>query len=200
MKDNDAKTLEYYDSHSQAFANTTLEVGFTDIQDGFLKYLEPGASILDFGCGSGRDSRYFLSKGYRVEASDGSEEMVKIASENTGIPVRYMLFDELNEVKKYDGIFACASILHVPYAQLPEILKKIRTALKPKGIFYVSFKYGTFEGYRNGRYFTDLNEEKFAELLKSVGGFEILEQHISLDVRPGREEEKWLNVFLQKEQ
>lgn len=191
-------TLEYYDSHSAAFTGDTLEVGFTEIQDWFLSYLKPGAAILDFGCGSGRDSRYFLQKGYAVEAADGSEAMVEIAAKNTGIKVRRMLFGELDEQEKYDGIFACASILHVPMKELPDILTRIRNALKNEGIAYVSFKYGDFEGERNGRYFTDLNEERLENLLKEVPGLKLEEQRITSDVRPGRAEEKWLNAILRK--
>ena len=103
-------TLDYYDQNAEGFAAGTLDVKFTAIQDRFLGYLAPGALILDFGCGSGRDSRYFLSRGYKVEACDGSEQMVKIAGKTAGIPVKQMLFDELCEVERYDGIFACASI------------------------------------------------------------------------------------------
>ena len=103
-------TLDYYDQNAEGFAAGTLDVKFTAIQDRFLGYLAPGALILDFGCGSGRDSRYFLSRGYKVEACDGSEQMVKIAEKTAGIPVKQMLFDELSEVERYDGIFACASL------------------------------------------------------------------------------------------
>lgn len=191
-------TLGYYDDKSEQFAGSTVDLEFTDIQDGFLRFLEPGALILDFGCGSGRDSRYFLDKGYRVEAIDGSEEMVRIASEVTGLPVRHMLFQDLNETEKYDGIFACASILHVPYGELNGILAKMKDAVKTNGIIYVSFKYGDFEGYRNGRYFTDLDETRFRELLEKVGGMTIAEERITSDARPDRKEEKWLNVILRK--
>lgn len=198
MSDNVKKTLDYYNLQFGQYSETTVDLEFSDIQDRFLKYLEPGALILDFGCGSGRDSRYFLQKGYAVEASDGSEEMVRIATETAGIPVKKMLFSELDETEKYDGIFACASILHVPYAELPDILKRVHKALKLQGIFYTSFKYGDFEGERNGRYFTDLNEEKLAELLQCCGGFTTVEQWISSDTRPGRSDEKWLNVIVRK--
>ena len=197
-------TLDYYNRNSGKFTVSTVDVEFTDIQDWFLKYLEPGALILDFGCGSGRDSKYFLSKGYKVEACDGSEEMVRIASETAGIPVRRMLFEELSEVERYDGIFACASILHVPYAGLSDILARVERALKTGGILYVSFKYGTFEGERNGRYFTDMTMERLEECLKACGGenagskLEIVESRITGDVRPGRGDEKWLNVILRK--
>ena len=191
-------TLDYYNQNSKQFVHDTQDVKFTEIQDYFLSYLKPGASILDFGCGSGRDTKYFLGKGYSVEAIDGSEELVKIARANTGIDVKQMLFQDLNETERYDGIFACASILHVPYTELPDIMKRMHQALKQSGIAYISFKYGTFEGERNGRYFTDLNEEKLQDLLKEVPGFAVESIRITGDARPGRSDEKWLNVILRK--
>ena len=200
-----SSTLDYYDRNCAEFVSDTVDITFTDIQDRFLSYLEPGALILDFGCGSGRDSRYFLSRGFRVEACDGSAEMVRIASETAGIPVRKMLFDELSEVERYDGIFACASILHVPYSGLADILVKIERALKKGGAAYISFKYGDFEGERSGRYFTDMNEERLRERLaaaaeKEAGpGLKIIDLWITGDARPGREKEKWLNVILRKD-
>ena len=190
------KTLTYYNTNAHRFTSDTLNVEFSNIQDSFLAQLPPGALILDFGCGSGRDSRYFLQKGYRVEACDGSEEMVKAATRNAGIPVKKMLFSELNEENRYDGLFACASILHVPSKELPDILTRMKRAVKPGGILYISFKYGTFEGIRNGRYFTDLTEESLHAILDRVGGLEIIRTGITGDARPGREDEKWLNVLL----
>jgi len=190
------KTLTYYNTNANRFTSDTLDVEFSTIQDSFLAQLPAGALILDFGCGSGRDSRYFLQKGYRVEACDGSEEMVKAATRNAGIPVKKMLFSELNEENRYDGIFACASILHVPSKELPDILTRMKRAVKPGGILYVSFKYGTFEGIRNGRYFTDQTEESLHAILDRVGGLEIIRTGITGDARPGREDEKWLNVLL----
>ena len=197
-------TLEYYNRNAGSFTSTTVDVEFTDIQDWFLKFLEPGALILDFGCGSGRDSRYFMSKGFRVEACDGSEEMVRAASKTAGIPVRKMLFEELDEVERYDGIFACASILHVPFEELPDILAKMERALKDDGAIYVSFKCGTFEGERNGRYFTDMTLERLQECLEAAAGkygekgLQVVESRVTGDVRPGRESEKWLNAILKK--
>ena len=190
------KTLTYYNTNAHRFTSDTLDVEFSTIQDSFLAQLPAGALILDFGCGSGRDSRYFLQKGYRVEACDGSEEMVKAGTRNAGIPVKKMLFSELNEENRYDGIFACASILHVPSKELPDILTRMKRAVKPGGILYVSFKYGTFEGIRNGRYFTDQTEESLQVILDKVGGLEIIRTGITGDARPGREDEKWLNVLL----
>ena len=99
---------------------------------------------------------------------------------------------------KYNGIWACSSILHLNKTDLKQVIGNIRDALLPSGIFYTSFKYGNFESVRNGRYFTDLTEASFAELINEVSGFEIIEEWITSDVRPGREEEKWLNVILKK--
>lgn len=192
-------TLDYYNHNSSRFAADTLDVKFTEIQDRYLRYLAPGALILDFGCGAGRDSRYFASKGFRVEACDGSKEMVRIASENAGIPVKRMLFSELSEVERYDGIFACASILHVPYAELPDVFERMRRAVKSEGTIYVSFKYGEFEGERNGRFFTDMNEERLGSILQTTPQLIAIEKWVSGDARPGRESEKWLNVILRKE-
>ena len=199
MSDITNKTLEYYNEKSDLFVGDTVDLEFSSIQDSFLKYLEPESLILDFGCGSGRDSRYFMSKGFKVEAIDGSEEMVKIASKVTGLPVKQMMFNELDENERYDGIFACASILHVPFKELPDIIARLKKAVKKNGYIYVSFKYGDYEGYRNGRYFTDLNEERFKSLLEEVKGLTVIEETITSDARKGREDEKWLNVILRKD-
>lgn len=199
MKTEEIKTtIEYYNNNAEQFADTTKGVGFANIQMRFLSKLPHGGGILDFGCGSGRDTRYFLNQGYRVVAIDGSERLCKLASEYTGISVKNMLFQELADVEIYDGVWACSSILHLPYDDLKEVMKKIATALKEQGIFYTSFKYGTFEGQRNGRYFTDMSEEKFADLVKVIPVFEMEEQWTTTDVRQGREKEKWLNVMLRK--
>lgn len=150
------------------------------------------------GCGSGRDTKYFLEKGFKVDAVDGAEELCKRASEFAGIEVRQMLFQELNEVSKYDGIWACSSILHLPKSELEAVLRKMLIALKDNGVIYTSFKYSDFEGMRNGRYFTDFTLEAFQEFIKKIHGTTMEEYWITGDVRPGRGEEKWLNLLLRK--
>lgn len=192
------KTLVYYNQNAEAFIKNTISVDFKATEERFLEKLPGSSKILDFGCGSGRDTKYFLSKGYHVTAIDGSEELCRLASEYTGVPVRHMLFQELDEEDVYDAIWACSSILHLPYDELKSVLCKMSQALKQSGIVYTSFKYGTFEGERNGRYFTDMTEEKFEKLLEEVKAFQIEEQWISSDVRPDRGDEKWLNLILRK--
>ena len=191
-------TLSYYNTNTSSFVESTQSVQMTEAWDKFTSKLPQAASILDFGCGSGRDTKYFLEHGYKVEATDGSEELCKLASEFTGIQVKNQLFTELDETNKYDGVWACSSILHASKVELHDIFKKVAVALKPNGIFYTSFKYGEFEGERRGRYFTDMTEDSFNLLVKETECFTIIEEWISCDARPGRESEKWLNVILQK--
>lgn len=215
------ETLDYYEEHAQEFAQATLNADLSSTQDFFLSFLHAGGKILDFGCGAGRDSLYFLKKGFQVTAADGSEKMCAIAARNTGLPVRQMLFNELDAVNEYDGIWACSSILHLGKEELKDVLSKMIKALKGSGIIYLSFKYGNFEGERNGRYFTDFTETAFdnflkgipeagslysaaglqsepAETAKDTGGQGFPFYWITPDARPGREEEKWLNILLKK--
>ncbi len=194
----EADTITFYENHAVDFVKNTREVDFKATQMRFLKKLNSGAHILDFGCGSGRDTRFFIDQGYQVSAMDGAKELCRLASEYTKIPVEHRKFEELNEIAVYDGIWACSSILHVPIAELQGIFRRMAAALKEKGIVYTSFKYGEFEGMRNGRYFTDMTEAKLETLLEIAGAFTLEEQWITSDVRPGREEEKWLNLILRK--
>lgn len=115
-------TLKYYNQNANQFVQGTLSVDFKRMQDRFLNKLLDGAYVLDFGCGSGRDTKYFREKGYQMDATDGSEELCKIASDYTGINVKQMLFEELCDINKYDGIWACSSILHLSKEALLTVL------------------------------------------------------------------------------
>ena len=192
------ETINYYNVNAKEFIETTTFVEFHTMQKKFLDKLPAVSTILDFGCGSGRDTKYFSEQGHQVDAIDGSVELCKLASEYTGIEVKHMYFHELSAVEKYDGIWACSSILHLPMEELEDVMKKMQKALKPNGIIYTSFKYGTFSGERNGRFFTDMTEETFGELLEKIPGLNMEEQWVTSDVRPGRGEEKWLNILLRK--
>lgn len=198
MTDTTSTTLNYYNQNADSFIQGTVSVDFSQVQDKFLERLNVGDCILDFGCGSGRDTKYFLKKGMVVDAIDGSVNLCKLASEYTGIKVQNILFQELDEQEKYDGIWACASILHLPKEELSVVLDKMIAALKKNGIIYTSFKYGDFEGERNGRYFIDFTVESFKEFIENVADVEIVEYWITGDVRQGRGEERWLNIILQK--
>ena len=193
-------TINYYNQNAENFIANTQNADMHPTQERFLRLLDANTSILDFGCGSGRDTKYFLEKGYQVTATDGSAELCRLASEFIGIKVKEMLFDELDAMNQYDGIWACSSILHLPKKELLPVIQKMCEALKDNGIIYTSFKYGDFEGERNGRYFTDFTEKTFREYIEKVPELTIEEAWITSDVRPGRGEEKWLNLILRKNQ
>lgn len=191
-------TLEYYNKNAKEFVKDTAYIDFSKHQKRFLDKLCVGDLILDFGCGSGRDTKYFLSKGLNVEAIDGSKEMCKLASEYTGIKVKQMRFQDLAEVNRYNGIWACASILHLCEEELLSVINKMIIALKDNGIIYISFKNSEFEGIRNGRYFNDFTVEKFNKFMKDISNVYIEDTWITGDLRHGKENEKWLNLMLRK--
>ena len=188
---------KYYTEHAKDFIEGTINCDMS-IQYGFFeKYLSKNAKkIMDLGFGSGRDSLYFKSKGYKVCAIDPTQEFCDNAKKLGLDDVRCLTAQELDFHNEFDGIWACASLLHVPSNELNDVLKKCSKALKENGVMYCSFKYGEYEGIRNERYFTDLNEESFKRFLKDTN-LVMLETLITKDVRPDREE-RWLNVILSK--
>lgn len=192
------KTIDYYNKNADEFIENTLHADMHDAQDKFLAFMNKGSLILDFGCGSGRDTEYFMKKGFRVEATDGSARLCKMTSARLGITVKQMLFQELSTLDYYDGIWACSSILHLAKTELDDVLRKMAAALHSDGVIYTSFKYGLFEGERNGRLFTDFTEASFEEFICRIPELGIIEQWITEDVRPEKHDEKWLNLLLKK--
>jgi len=192
-------TIDFYNQNAEDFIENTVNADMSELYRCFQNYVKPGANILDFGCGSGRDSKYFIEHGYHVTAIDGSEFLCREASQYIGQDVECMLFNQLRSENEFDGIWACSSILHVPADELPDIFRRLYKALKSGGYIYASFKYGDFSGDRNGRHFTNLTEEKLENLLSTVPGLNIIETHITGDVREGRADEKWLNIIIMKE-
>jgi len=197
-KSTTAQTIAYYNQNAASFSDDTLEVKFSRLQDQFASYLPKGARVLDLGCGSGRDARVFKSRGYQVVAVDGSQQMCEIASRVIGQPVACALFDEYEPQGSFDGIWACSSLLHVPLEDLPGLLSKYADHLKPGGVFYLSFKYGSSQGMRGGRWFTNLDEQALRDLLAQVPQLQADRVLVTQDVRPGRADEQWLNAFCKR--
>ncbi|MDO6355149.1 methyltransferase domain-containing protein [Caloramator sp. CAR-1] len=191
-------TINYYNENAIDFYNNTKDANMAELYEKFLTFLPKGAKILDLGCGSGRDTKFFLENGYECVAADASIEMVKLSSELTGKKTLHLRFDEIDFDEEFDGVWACASLLHARRSEMDDIFKRIYKALRKDGIFYSSFKYGDKEEFRNGRFFNFYDEKSFNELLKRNGYFELLEMFITTDVREGRQDEKWLNVLVRK--
>ena len=132
----------YYDAHANEYAELTMKADMSLAYDRFLVYLTAGAGILDAGCGSGRDSLCFIKKGYDVTMLDASAGMCRCAEKLTGRKALCMKFDEIEFVDRFDGIWACASLLHVSEKELENVLEKFHRALKRDGVIYASWKYG----------------------------------------------------------
>ena len=198
------RTLSFYNSNASSFIERTVAADVGTLRERFIKYIPQNGYVLDFGCGSGRDTKCFLEAGFKVDAVDGSEELCTAASEYSSVKVQCMDFFELDAKEQYDGIWACASVLHVEKSRIPKLLEVLYRALKKGGVLYLSFKYGDHDGFRDGRHFTDLNETGFSELLDSLycesvtrDEFELVDEWKSEDVRGGKNVE-WLNVILRK--
>lgn len=191
------KTIDYYNANAAVIAAGTENADMSECRERFLGYMTLGEAILDAGCGSGRDMIAFRDAGYNVSGFDASEELCRIATEKTGIPVRQMRFEELEGEAEYDGIWACASLLHVARADLPDVMNRLHRLLKPDGILYASFKYGSGERVKEGRYFCDFTEESCRSLLEEAG-FTVREIFVTGDVREGRGDEKWVNAIAQR--
>ena len=192
-----SKTVEYYNQNAQAFVDATLDVDLNELYDEFLPLIPKKGALLDAGCGSGRDAFIFKERGYSVDAFDISPAMAKLASEYLNQDVAVNSFLELNDVAKYDGIWCCASLIHVAKNDLTDAFNNLARALKPQGIVYVSFKYGYGEREHNGREFTDLNEQALESIIKGTDLF-ILKSWQSADQRPERATETWLNAILHR--
>lgn len=186
-------TINYYNTNVNTYVESTINVDMNNQYSFFEKYLK-GNCILDLGFGSGRDSLHFMYAGYDVYAVDPSEGFCKHARE-VGIPNVYqMTAQEISFENQFDGIWACASLLHVPYDELNDVFKACRRALKENGTMYASFKFGDTEREVNGRTFTDMTIDRLNEVLSDCG-LVIIDSYESLDNRPGVED-RWLNVIL----
>ena len=192
------KTIEYYDVNANDYYDAKVDIDMSSQYNMFEKRLYAGASILDCGCGSGRDTKYFLEQGYDVTAIDGSEVLCKIASQYADIEIKNKCFQDLDYVNEFDGIWACASLLHVDINELIEVFRLICRAMKDSGILYVSFKYGDFNGNRDGRYYVDMNEDSLDKLVSEIPELTIQEMCVSEDLRSDRKTEKWLNAIIVK--
>ncbi|WP_207220771.1 class I SAM-dependent methyltransferase [Vibrio vulnificus] len=189
-------TDQYYTENAQSFFESTVSVDVQKLYDQFLPHLDPNSAILDAGCGSGRDAKHFKALGFRVTAFDANQALVELASRHLEQHVIHAKFDTFGaEPNSFDGIWACASLLHVPDKELGATFLTLSQLLRPQGLFYCSFKYGQAAQVRNGRFFTDMDEHKLHATL-TTSPLTIKQTWVTSDVRPGRGSEQWLNAIL----
>ena len=188
--------MSYYDNNAAAFVESTRLVDMQPLYQRFLPLLPGQAHILDAGCGSGRDAKYFIEQGYKVTAFDASTEITALAEKELGQPVSVQRLQEIQYQNQFEGIWACASLLHVPAKELPDVFHRLARALKPNGVIYCSFKYGQGEDEKQGRRFTDMDEAGLRVLVDETETSLIKELWVTADRRPGRGQEQWLNGVL----
>ena len=191
-------TIDYYNQNAESFFSDTIDVDMSAFYDPFLNLLPNNAHILDAGCGSGRDSLYFLQNGYKVTAIDASDELSKLAAKLIKHPVINISFQQMEFENEFDAVWASASILHIPRNEISDVLNRISDALIPNGILYASFKHGDQEYEKEGRYFNCYEENSINELITNIMGLELIEMWTSSDLRPGRENEAWLNCLVKR--
>ena len=193
------KTIDFYNSQAKQYISETVDLDISNIRNRFLELIPENGHILDLGCGSGRDSRFFLDHGYLVTAIDASYELANLASEFIGQKVRNLSFHELDYIETFIGIWACASLLHSPKVEMSTVMQKMTLALKPNGIIYMSFKYGSNERVdERGRFFNDYTEADISKMLLEHSDLHIIQ--IFTESKPLRNGfQKWLNVFAKKD-
>ncbi len=191
-------THEYYSLNAESYAQSTIDADMSALCDEFLGMLPGAGMILDLGCGSGRDSKYFREHGREVIAVDGSPELCRIAGRYIGHDVICCDFREYEPDGKLCGIWACASLLHLQPEDVARVVARLAGYIVDGGIFFMSFKHGNFSGIMDGRYYTDMNQEGMSRMIEGIPAIEVVKMKITCDVRGGFEGQKWLSVFCVK--
>lgn len=191
-------SIDYYNKYASLVFEDTVNQNMEHLIEEFSALLKEGDAILDMGCGSGRDSLVFYERGYDVTPMDGSIEMCRLAEIHTGLDALHMNYEEMNFEQAFDGVWACASLVHLPKAAMPKMLNKIARALTPEGILYLSLKKGSAEGFQGEIYMSFYEQQELAGLIADSGLFALEKVWITADVRAGHSQEQWINILARK--
>lgn len=192
-------TLAYYRENSAMYFRETLpNIAQLPLLRRFVELLPSHGHVLDLGCGSGRDSRFLLDRGFRVTAVDASPEMAGLAAEYLKHPVRVQRAENLGEINKYDGIWTCAGLVHIPKSLMGMTFSRILCALKPGGIWFTSFKSGETEKVDDiRRPFNNYSRPAIVQLLDNFSEATICDIYESTSLLRAKKQQ-WLNVFVTK--
>jgi SAM-dependent methyltransferase len=191
-------SIGFYDANAQEFFDRSIDADMARGHEEFTALVRPGGRVLDAGCGSGRDALAFSGMGFQVTAMEASPVLAELARAHTGLPIEVMTFEQVAWRETFDGVWACASLLHVPRAELAGAVGRPREALVADGVLWMSFKYGTEERQAGERRFTDLDEAGGLALLAEVGGLRLISQHVTEDVRTDHGGERWLSLLARR--
>jgi len=195
-----AQTREYYERNAESYFKATRDADLSALYERFTRRLPEGARILDAGSGSGRDTLAFLRRGYAVSAFDSSPALCELSTRLTSVRTRVLRFQELEDEEEYDGIWACASLLHVPEAELPDAIARLVRALKPGGVLYMSFKHGTGERVtEDGRFFTDMTDSRLRRVLNALLEAKPEELWITTGEGQFQGQDEWLNALVSRQ-
>ena len=189
-------SVDYYNKYSNAYFDSTVEIDMSEKLNRFIEMLDSGDTVLDLGCGSGRDSKVMLENNLEVTLLDASSELAELADIYTGVEPLVMDMRDIDFEGVFDGIWACASLLHLPKDDMPDMLKKLRVALKSGGVLYISVKKGDFEGFRQERFYADYEPSELEMLIDDIGGFTDVEVWLNDDSRV--EGQTWVNVLARR--
>jgi hypothetical protein len=186
-------TLSFYNTNAEQYA---ADEGTPNPRlFSFLDLCRPNGKVLELGTGGGVDAAAIIEKGFDLDATDGSCELAAIASRRIGQPVRTMLFNELNAVGIYDGIYACASLTHIPRSELVSVIKKIHRALSETGVVWASFKAGAEEGSDAlGRYYSYLSQDELIALWRTAAPWQQIEAEVWLGGAYDRKPTEWVAI------
>ena len=188
-------SIDYYNRYAVPYYEETVDASMEEVMKPFVELLSEeseNAEVLDLGCGSGREY------GFYVTPMDGSEEMCKLAEVNTDKEVLQMTYDEMEFDDVFDGIWACASLIHLTEDEMRKVMKKLVQALKENGVLYFSVHRGDRDGIYHGRYFHDYNRRELQSLMEEYPELEVVDIWTTQDVRSEKSYKLWLNVLARK--
>jgi mutator protein MutT len=203
-------TAEFYSNNASTYYDDTLANDVNHVCERFLSALHMPSKrsllssnadkqhILDLGCGAGRDSKVFIDAGFTVTALEASKELAVLAEEHIGQPVLNMRYQQLQVKNTYDGIWACASLLHCPKSQIEYVMQNCIDALKEGGVFYFSFKHGEGERLDDwGRFFNDYTVESLKDLIAKFDELDVIELWQETELLRGKDQ-TWINGLVRK--
>jgi SAM-dependent methyltransferase len=191
-------TIDFYDQHAAEYFDRTATADLSSLYERFVRHLKPGAAVLDVGAGSGRDMKALKARGFRLLGIDASCKLAECASEFSGAICEPIRFDQIRFRNRFDGIWACASLLHVPKRSMPDVLHKLFVSLKRNGVLFVSLRHGDGESVSSdGRFFAYCRSGELRSFIENAG-FWIDDLWTSADRLPSRESIEWINVIAHK--
>ncbi|PTR09946.1 ubiquinone/menaquinone biosynthesis C-methylase UbiE [Nitrosospira sp. Nsp5] len=199
LLDPSSSTITFYETHADEYFRRTVSLDLSHLHNRFLSLVDPGGSILDAGCGSGRDLRVFLNRGYQVTGIDASNALARLAQSYSGASCIPMRLEDLSFDQRFDAVWACASLLHFPKFMLLQILRRLYRAIVPGGVLYASVQSGYGESFASdGRFYAYYQLTEFVSLIEE-SGFIINDAWNSEDSLPNRPPIQWINVLAHRD-